>query len=96
MISLTKYEEYTELIILYSPEELNLDINYFKKYVPYITITHDPITRILSIKINNTVSDELFGAVIKNILAHEEKCTNLTGRSYYNSMVRRRFPKQNT
>lgn len=95
MISLTKYEIYTELIILYSPEELNLNMEYFKPFLGLIKIHHDPVTRLLSIKIDNTLSNEIFGEVIRHILAHEEKCTGLTVRSYYNSMVRRRFPKQN-
>jgi hypothetical protein len=96
MISLTKYEEYIEIIILRSPEELDLDINYFKQYSSLIKINYNPETRMLSIKIDNTIHDRIFGEIIRIIIRKEEKLTFLTGRSYYNSIVRRRFPKQNT
>ena len=89
MISLSVFDNYIEIIILRSPEELNLqNIPLLKKFYGNVKTHYNPETRILSIRIFNSISDNDFGLILRELLKQEGYFSNNTKRSYYNSMTR--------
>lgn len=84
LITLEKYQNFTEIIILKSPEELSLSTNIFRGLYGNAKINYLPEERFLRIKLTHSIDDKKFGQIIRYLLSQDSlKTFNTTEKSSY-------------
>lgn len=87
MITIEQYENYCELVILKSPEELNLSYSIFKGLYGNACINYYGDKRMLVIRLNNSLSPEKLGEIIRYLI--KQDALMLQNTSYRASVKRR-------
>lgn len=88
MITIEKYQNYIEVIILKSPEELSLSTDIFKGLYGNAKINYLGDKRLLVIQLNNSISHERFGEIIRYL--SRQDALILRNDSYRASVEQRR------
>lgn len=90
MITLEKYQNFSEIIILKSPEELCLSTEIFRGLYGNAKINYIPLERYLKIRLNHSITDEKFGKIIRYILTQDalKDFKSFEESSYRNSTKR--------
>lgn len=71
MITLEKYQNFSEIIIIKSPEELCFSSEIFRGLYGNAKVNYIPMERYLKIRLTHSINDEKFGQIIRYLLTQD-------------------------
>jgi hypothetical protein len=90
MFTIEKYQNFSEVIILKSPEELCLSYEVFLGLYGNARINYLPEERFLKIRLNHSIDNEKFGKILRYLLTQDalKDFKSFEESSYRNSAKR--------